>query len=67
MRFVTVAEFRPPEAVRQLEEWRHRHEDALAVIPADEVVFDVGRAVEGGDFARARVAEHHAAALSEGA
>jgi hypothetical protein len=67
VRFVTVAEFGPPDAVRQLEEWRRRHDDALAVIPADEVVFDVGRAVEGGDFARARVVEHHAAALSEGA
>ena len=67
MRLVTVAEFRPPEAVRQLEEWRRRHEGALAVIPADEVVFDVGRAVEAGDFARVRVAEHHAAALGEDA
>jgi len=67
VRFVTVAEFGPPDAVRLLEEWRRRHEDALAVIPADEVVFDVGRAVEGGDFARARGAEHRAAALSEGA
>ena len=67
MRFVTVAEFRPPEVVRQLEEWRRRNADALAVIPADEVVFDVGRAVEAGDFARVRVAEHHAAAHSEGA
>ena len=65
MRFVTVAEFGPPEAVRRLEEWRRRHEDVLAVIPADEVVFDVGRAVEGGDLARVRVAEHHAAAVSE--
>ena len=67
MRFVTVAEFTPPDAVRQLEEWRRRHDGALAVIAADEVVVDVGRAVEGGDFARVRVAEHHAAALGEGA
>jgi hypothetical protein len=67
VRFVTVAEFGPPDAVRRLEEWRRRHDDALSVIAADEVVFDVGRAVEGGDFARVRVAEHHAAALSEGA
>jgi hypothetical protein len=62
-----VAEFGPPDAVRQLEEWRRRHHDALAVIAADEVVFDVGRAVEGGDFARVRVAEHHAAAFGEDA
>ena len=67
MRFVTVAVFGPPDAVRQLEEWRLRHDDALAVIAADEVVFDVGRAVEGGDFVRVRVAEHHVAMLSEGA
>jgi hypothetical protein len=64
---MTVAEFRPPGAVRQLEEWRRHNADALAVIPADEVIFDVGRAVEGGDFARVRVAEHHAAAFSESA
>ena len=40
---------------------------AFRVIAADEVVVDVGRAIEGGDFARVRVAEHHAAALGEGA
>jgi hypothetical protein len=67
VRLVTVAEFRPPDAVRRLEEWRRRNADALAVIPADEVVVDVGRAVEGGDIARVRVAEHHAAALGESA
>jgi hypothetical protein len=67
VRLVTVAEFSPPDAVRQLEEWRRRNADALAVIPPDEVLFDVGRVVEGGDFARVRVAEHHAAAVRESA
>jgi hypothetical protein len=64
VRLVTVAEFRPPDAVRQLEEWRRRNADALAVISPEEVLFDIGRAVDGGDVARVRVAEHHAAALS---
>jgi hypothetical protein len=66
VRLVTVAEFRPPHAVRQLAEWRRRNAEALAVIPVDEVIFDVGRAGEGGDFARVRVAEHLVAVLSEG-
>jgi hypothetical protein len=64
VRLVTVAEFRPPDAARQLEEWRRRNADALALVAPDEVIFDLGRAVDGGDFARVRVAEHHAAALS---
>jgi hypothetical protein len=67
VRLVTIAEFSPPDAVRQLEEWRRRNADALAAIPLDEVVFDVGRAVAGGDYARVRVAEHRAAALGESA
>jgi hypothetical protein len=64
VRLVTVAEFSPPDAVWQLEEWHRRNADALAAIPLDEVMFDVGRSVEGGDFARVRVAEQHVAALS---
>jgi hypothetical protein len=67
VRLVTIAEFRPPDAVQQLEEWRRRNADALAVIPPGEVICDVGRAVGGGDFARVRVAEHRAAALRESA
>jgi hypothetical protein len=67
VRLVTVAEFSPPDAVRKLQEWRRRNADALAAIPADEVVFDVGRSVDGGDFARVRVAADRAAALGASA
>jgi hypothetical protein len=59
MGLVTVAVFEPPGAVRQLESWRQRHAEALAAIPPDEVRFDVGRAVVGGDFARVLVEECH--------
>jgi hypothetical protein len=65
VRLVTVAEFNPPDAARQLEEWRRRNADALAAIGPDEVIVDVGRSVEGGDFTRVRVAEHRAAAFSD--
>jgi hypothetical protein len=55
----TVAEFRPPDAVGQLEDWRRRHADALARVPERELVIDVGRAAEGGDLARVRVEERY--------
>jgi hypothetical protein len=52
--FVTIAEFRPPDALHDLDAWKLRNADALALIPPEDVLFDIGRA-EDGDFARVRV------------
>jgi hypothetical protein len=65
MGMVTVAVFEPPGAVRQLESWRQRHADALAAIPPDGVRFDVGRAVDGGDFVRVLVEECHVSSFGD--
>jgi hypothetical protein len=65
MRFVEVVRFDPPEATRQLNEWKAAHSTVLAGIPEHELVVDLGSAVEGGDFARIRVAEHHASLFEE--
>jgi hypothetical protein len=48
---VVAARFDPPDARRQFEEWRARHQAILTAAEPDQIVIDVGRAT-GGDFVR---------------
>ena len=60
MAYVTVADFRPPSALTELREWRKHHADTLDRLPDEAVRIDIGRAANGGDFARVMVADQFA-------
>jgi hypothetical protein len=60
MVYVTVADFDPPSALTELREWQKHHGDALDQLPDDAVRIDVGRAANGGDFARVMVDDQFA-------
>ena len=55
-----VARFDPPDAVERHAEWEREHADALAELPAADVVTDIGRAVDSGTFVTVRVADQWA-------
>ena len=55
-----VAEFWPPNALDRLSAWKAEHSDLVAELPAEAVLFDIGRAAPSGTYACVCVDEEYA-------
>jgi hypothetical protein len=59
LKYHLVAELRPPDAVRRLDEWKAANAAAISAVPEEAVIFDIGRDSPSGTFVRVRVASEY--------